>query len=355
MAIVHYASDTSLDPIRGTTIGIIGYGSQGHAHALNLRDSGLDVVVGLRPESPSRAAAIAEGLAVDTVANAARRSGIVMILLPDPAQPRVFASEIAANLDPGDLLLFAHGFNVHFGAMVPPPGIDVGLVAPKAPGHRVREVFVAGEGTPGLMAIAQDATGTAHSRILAYAHGIGCTRAGVLETTFAEETVTDLFGEQAVLCGGMTALVRGGFETLVDAGYQPEVAYFECLHELKLIVDLMYRGGLEAMWTSVSDTAEHGGYEGGDRLVTDATRLEMQNMLEDIQCGDYARRWVAEYEAGSPELHRRRDAEGKHPIEAVGRKLRGMISFLGGGEAAATRPAPVDAVDEAPVAVGSPS
>jgi ketol-acid reductoisomerase len=282
------------------------------------------------------------------VAGAAARAGAVIMLLPDPAQPAVFEREVAPHLAPGDLLLFAHGFNVHFGSIACPPGIDVALVAPKAPGHRVREVFVEGEGVPGLVAVAQDATGSAKERALAYAHAIGCTRAGVIETTFAEETETDLFGEQAVLCGGVTALVRSGFETLVEAGYQPEIAYFECLHELKLIVDLVYRGGLAEMWHSVSDTAEHGGYEGGDRLVTEETRQEMRQMLADIRGGDYARRWIEEHRAGARVLLRRRDAEQRHPIEVVGRRLRGMMSFLGA--------APARAADaEASQSTGSPS
>ncbi len=333
MTTIYYENDSSLQPLRGVRIAVLGYGSQGRAHALNLRDSGLDVIVGLRRESHRWRAAETDGLTVATLAQATQQASVVAMLLPDPSQPEVFETEVAPNLQVGDLLLFAHGFNLHFGAITPPPGIDVGLVAPKSPGHRVREVFERGEGTPGLLAIAQDTTTTARERTLAYAHGIGCTRAGVLETTFAEETETDLFGEQAVLCGGVTALVRSGFDTLVEAGYQPEVAYFECLHELKLIVDLLYRGGLQEMWNSVSDTAEHGGYEGGDRLVTAETRQEMRRMLRDIQEGRYAAGWVREYQDGSPELLRRRAQEEAHPIERVGRGLRSMMRFLHSADA----------------------
>ena len=342
MANIHYETDRSLEPLESATVAVLGYGSQGRAHALNLRDSGVAVVVGLREESARRDQAIADGVQVASVAEATRRASVVALLLPDPAQPAVFDREVAPHLERGDLLLFAHGFNIHFGGIDSPAGVDVGLVAPKAPGHRVRETFEAGAGTPGLLAVAQDATGRAHERILAYAHGIGCTRAGVIETTFGEETETDLFGEQAVLCGGVSALVRSGFEVLVEAGYQPEIAYFECLHELKLIVDLMYRGGLGAMWHSVSDTAEHGGYEGGDRIVTDETRREMRAILGDIQRGDYARRWVAEYQDGARGLRRRRDGEQEHPIETVGRQLRSMMPFLepttGRGEASQGAP-----------------
>jgi ketol-acid reductoisomerase len=282
-----------------------------------------------------------------SVADAARRADVVSILVPDPTQPSVFEHEIAPHLVAGNAIVFAHGFNVHFGQIEPPAGIDVYLVAPKAPGHRVREVFDQGGGVPALIAVAQDATGEASARALAYAHGLGSTRAGVLETTFAEETETDLFGEQAVLCGGVTALVRSGFEVLVEAGYQPEIAYFECLHELKLIVDLMYRGGLSTMWHSVSDTAEHGGYEGGDRLVTPAVKQEMQAMLEDIRNGEYAKRWMAEHADGSRNLLSRRADEQNHAVEKVGRELRAMMNFLDAKDTrvqANTAPAPETAV-----------
>lgn len=328
MTKLFYQEHANPAQLRGRRVAIIGYGSQGHAHALNLHDSGVDVVVGLRPESGSREAARAAGLSVASPAEAARASQIVMLLAPDTEQAKLYTEDIAPNLEAGDTLMFAHGFNVRFGQIDPPPKIDVSMVAPKAPGHRVRELYQEGAGTPALLAVAQDASGEAHATALAYADAIGCTRAGVLETTFAEETETDLFGEQAVLCGGVSALVRAGFETLVDAGYQPEVAYFECLHELKLIVDLMYRGGLGAMWHSVSDTAEHGGYHGGERLVGPEVRAEMQRMLEDIRSGRYANLWIAESAAGRPQFTARRGAEHSHPIEAVGHELRAMMGFL---------------------------
>ncbi len=328
MARIHYVNNASLASLADSTVAIIGYGSQGHAHALNLRDSGVDVVVGARPGGDSAGRAAQDGFEVVLVADAARRADVVSILVPDPTQPSVFENEIAPHLEAGNAVVFAHGFNVHFGQIEPPAGIDVYLVAPKAPGHRVREVFEQGGGVPALIAVAQDATGHASERALAYAHGLGSTRAGVLETTFAEETETDLFGEQAILCGGVTALVRSGFETLVEAGYQPEIAYFECLHELKLIVDLMYRGGLSTMWHSVSDTAEHGGYEGGDRIVTPEVKATMRAMLEDIRNGEYAKRWMGEYADGSSNLLSRRASEQDHAIENVGRQLRAMMNFL---------------------------
>jgi ketol-acid reductoisomerase len=309
-------------------VAVIGYGSQGHAHALNLRDSGVEVAVGLPASSRSRAKVEAEGLAVDEVAKAAERADIVMILTPDTGQARLYREAIAPHMKPGKTLMFAHGFNIRFGTITPPAGVDVSMVAPKAPGHRVREVFKEGQGTPGLLAVHADATGKAKATALAYAKGIGCTRAGVIETTFAEETETDLFGEQAVLCGGASALVKAGFETLVNAGYQPEIAYFECLHELKLIVDLMYRGGLNYMRYSVSDTAEHGDYTGGPRLVTDETKKEMQRMLEEIKSGTYAKKWIAENEAGRPWFEATRKAERDHLIEKVGARLRAMMPFL---------------------------
>jgi ketol-acid reductoisomerase len=314
--------------LKGRRVGVIGYGSQGHAHALNLRDSGVDVMVGLPASSRSRSRAEAEGLAVDEVANVARRADVIMILTPDTGQAALYREAIAPHMEAGRTLMFAHGFNIRFGTIAPPAGVDVSMVAPKAPGHRVREVFREGQGTPGLLAVHADASGKAKATALAYAKGIGCTRAGVIETTFAEETETDLFGEQAVLCGGASALVKAGFETLVAAGYQPEIAYFECLHELKLIVDLMYRGGLNYMRYSVSDTAEHGDYTGGPRLVTEETKREMRRMLEEIKSGAYARKWIAENEAGRPWFEATRRAEREHPIEKVGERLRAMMPFL---------------------------
>jgi ketol-acid reductoisomerase len=328
MTRIYYDEDADLEVLSGRRVAVIGYGSQGHAHALNLRDSGVDVVVGLPEGSRSRQRACAEGLVVCGVAEAVDRADVVMVLAPDTVQPRIYRDEIAPALAPGKTLMFAHGFNIRFGTIDPPAGVDVAMVAPKAPGHRVREVFKEGQGTPALLAVHSNATGRARATALAYAKGIGCTRAGVIETTFAEETETDLFGEQAVLCGGVSALVKAGFETLVEAGYQPEIAYFECLHELKLIVDLMYRGGLTYMRHSISDTAEHGDYTGGPRLVTDGTRREMVRMLGEIRSGEYARRWIAENEAGRPDFNERRLRERDHPIERVGERLRAMMPFL---------------------------
>ena len=328
MAKIYYDSDADLKDLAGKTVAIIGYGSQGHAHALNLKDSGVSVVVGLPAGSRSKAKAEAEGLTVLTPSEAAKRADIVMVLTPDTGQAKLFREDLAPNLTPGKTLMFAHGFNIRFGTIEAPKGGDVSMIAPKAPGHRVREVFKEGQGTPGLLAVHQDATGKAKRTALAYAKGIGCTRAGVIETTFAEETETDLFGEQAVLCGGVSALVKAAFETLVKAGYQPEIAYFECMHELKLIVDLMYRGGLNYMRYSVSDTAEHGDYTGGARLVTEETKKEMARMLEDIQTGKYAKGWIDENEAGRPWFNAQRKAERVHVIEQVGSRLRAMMPFL---------------------------
>jgi ketol-acid reductoisomerase len=328
MAKIYYDSDADLKELAGKTVAIIGYGSQGHAHALNLKDSGVSVVVGLPVGSRSRAKAEAEGLTVLTPAEAAKRADIVMVLTPDTGQAKLFREDLAPNLTPGKTLMFAHGFNIRFGTIEAPKGVDVSMIAPKAPGHRVREVFKEGQGTPGLLAVHADASGKAKRTALAYAKGIGCTRAGVIETTFAEETETDLFGEQAVLCGGVSALVKAAFETLVNAGYQPEIAYFECMHELKLIVDLMYRGGLNYMRYSVSDTAEHGDYTGGPRLVTEETKKEMVRMLDDIRTGKYAKGWVDENEAGRPWFNAQRKAERGHVIEEVGAKLRAMMPFL---------------------------
>ena len=328
MARIYYDNDADLALIKGKTVAIIGYGSQGHAHALNLRESGVRVLVGLPEKSASRGRALAEGLEVRSVADAAAAADVVMMLAPDTAQPKIYAESVAPSLAPGKTLMFAHGFNIRFGTITPPTTVDVSLIAPKAPGHRVREVFREGGGTPCLLAVHQDPSGRAKAQALAYAKGIGGTRAGVIETTFAEETETDLFGEQAVLCGGASALVKAGFDTLVAAGYQPEIAYFECLHELKLIVDLMYQGGLNYMRHSVSDTAEHGDYTGGPRLVTDATRAEMARMLAEIRDGTYAKGWIAENERGRPWFEARRKEEREHPIEQVGRRLRDMMPFL---------------------------
>ena len=328
MATIYYDDSADLSLIQGKNVAIFGYGSQGHAHALNLKDSGVSVRVALADGSRSRAKAEADGLTVTSGAEAAAWADVVMVLAPDTKQPAIYAESIAPNLQPGNMLMFAHGFNIRYKTIAPPADIDVTLIAPKAPGHRVREVFLEGGGTPALIAVAQDATGGARNLAMSYAKGLGVTRAGVIETTFAEETETDLFGEQTVLCGGVSALVKAGFETLVEAGYQPEIAYFECMHELKLIVDLIYRGGLNYMRYSVSDTAEHGDYTGGPRVVTDDTREAMRGILKDIQSGDYAEKWIAEDKAGRPWFMAQRKAEQEHQIETVGRELRGMMPFL---------------------------
>src|SRR5215510_1281253 len=328
MATMYYDKDADLSLIRERKVGIIGYGSQGHAHALNLKDSGVSVRVGLPATSRSRAKAQAAGLTVGDVGDVAKWADVVMILIPDHVQGKIYRESIEPNLQPGNMLMFAHGFNIRFGAITPRADLDVAMVAPKSPGHRVRELYVEGAGTPALFAIHQDATGTARALTLSYAKGIGVTRAGVIETTFAEETETDLFGEQAVLCGGVSALIKAGFETLVDAGYQPEIAYFECCHELKLIVDLIYQGGLNYMRYSVSDTAEHGDYTGGPKIVTDETRKAMRQMLDDIQSGRYAAGWIAENEAGRPWFNQVRGAEQNQLIEQVGARLRTLMPFL---------------------------
>jgi ketol-acid reductoisomerase len=325
---MYYDTDADLSIVRAKKVAVIGFGSQGHAHALNMADNGVAVRVGLRAGSRSAAAARAAGVSIASVTDAAAWADVIMLLAPDTEQPAVYASDIAPHLAPGKAIFFAHGFNIHFRTITPPSSVDVAMVAPKAPGHRVREVFVEGAGTPALVAVHQDATGGATALALSYAKAIGATRAGVIETTFAEETETDLFGEQAVLCGGVSALVKAGFDTLVEAGYQPEVAYFECLHELKLIVDLMYRGGLNYMRYSVSDTAEHGDYTGGPRIVTDSTRAEMRQMLAEIRNGTYARSWIAENAAGRPAFSATRLEEQEHPIERVGARLRAMMPFL---------------------------
>ena len=328
MATIYYDDSADLSLIQGKNVAIVGYGSQGHAHALNLKDSGVSVRVAQADGSRSRAKAEADGLTVTSGAEAAAWADVVMVLAPDTKQRAIYDESIAPNLQPGNMLMFAHGFNIRYKTIAPPADIDVTLIAPKAPGHRVREVFLEGGGTPALIAVAQDATGGARNLAMSYAKGLGVTRAGVIETTFAEETETDLFGEQTVLCGGVSALIKAGFETLVEAGYQPEIAYFECMHELKLIVDLIYRGGLNYMRYSVSDTAEHGDYTGGPRVVTDDTREAMRGILKDIQSGDYAEKWIAEDKAGRPWFMAQRKAEQEHQIETVGRELRGMMPFL---------------------------
>ncbi len=323
-----YEKDGSLAPLQGKTIAIIGYGSQGHAHALNLRDSGLNVVVGLYPGSKSRQKAEAAGLEVLSVADAAKAADVVMILLPDHVQGEVYRKDIAPHMSKGKTLMFAHGFNVHFGEIKPPAGVDVSMIAPKAPGHRVRELFTEGVGVPALVAIAQDASGHALQNALAYAFALGCLKAGVIETTFKEETESDLFGEQAVLCGGVSELIRAGFETLIEGGYAPEIAYFECLHELKLIVDLIYEGGLGYMRYSVSDTAEYGDYTRGPRIINDETRAEMKKILREIQSGDFARTWLEENRTGRKKFLAMRDAAKDQPVERVGAELRSMMTFL---------------------------
>jgi ketol-acid reductoisomerase len=323
-----YEKDGNIDLLKGKKIAIIGYGSQGHAHALNLRDSGLDVVVGLPADSKSRAKATAAGLTVLTPAEAAKAAAVMMVLVPDHIQADLYAADIAPNLRAGKTLMFAHGFNIHFGFIKPPADVDVSMIAPKAPGHRVREVFVEGSGVPALVAIQQDASGKALENALAYAAALGCLRAGVIETTFREETESDLFGEQAVLCGGAAELIRAGFETLVEAGYAPEIAYFECLHELKLIVDLIYEGGLGYMRFSVSDTAEYGDYTRGPRIINAETRKEMKKILSEIQAGDFARQWIAENKAGRGKFLAMRAEQADQPVENVGRELRKMMTFL---------------------------
>jgi len=323
-----YDKDADLSKLDGRTVAILGYGSQGHAHALNLKDSGVDVVVGLRPDSASVAEAEAEGLEVLPIADAASRGDLVMILLPDEKQAEIWESDISDGIAPGNLLLFAHGFSIHFDQIDPGPGVDVGMVAPKGPGHLVRRQFKEGNGVPGLVAIHQDGSGTARDFVLAYARGIGCTRAGVIETTFKDETETDLFGEQAVLCGGVTELVRAGYETLVGAGYDPRLAYFECLHELKLIVDLMYEKGITGMRYSISNTAEYGDLTRGKRVIGEPTRDAMKEILAEIQSGEFAREWIAENKAGQENFKRMREEESHHQVEEEGRELRSMMDWI---------------------------
>ncbi len=328
MANIYYDKDADLSLLDGKKIAVLGYGSQGHAHSLNLRDSGADVRVGLYEGSKSWAKAESDGLKVMETVAACAEADVIMVLVPDTMQAAIYKESIEPNLTEGKTLMFGHGFNIRFGQIVPPKNVDVSMIAPKAPGHRVREVYVEGVGTPALLAVEQDASGQAKAFALAYAKGLGCTRAGVLETTFAEETETDLFGEQAVLCGGVAALVEAGFNTLVEAGYQPEIAYFECLHELKLIVDLFYQGGLSYMRYSVSDTAEHGDYTGGPKIITDETRQAMKQMLQDIRSGSYAEEWIDENVNGRPWFEQRRKEARSSQIEQVGKDLRRMMPWL---------------------------
>ncbi len=332
MATMYYDDDADLGLLRGHTIAVIGFGSQGHAHSQNLRDSGLEVIVAEAPGSAAWQRAAAAGFEVLTAAEAAAKAQVIMLVVPDQTQKLVYDSSIKDSLDEGDMLMFAHGFNIHFGQIVPPPFVDVTMVAPKGPGHLVRRVYTEGGGVPSLVAVHQDHTGQARAKALAYAKGIGATRAGVIETSFPEETETDLFGEQAVLCGGCSELIRAGFETLVAAGYQPEIAYFECLHELKLIVDLIYEHGISGMRYSISDTAEYGDVTRGRRIITEETRAEMRRILGEIQRGEFAREWILENQAGRP-VHNaltRRDAESQ--IEVVGKALRSMMSWIGAGK-----------------------
>jgi ketol-acid reductoisomerase len=325
---IFYDKDADLSKLEGKTVAILGYGSQGHAHALNLKDSGIDVVVGLRPDSASRAKAEEAGIEVLDIAEAASRGDVVMVLLPDEKQAEVWDSEISDGIAAGNLLLFAHGFSIHFEQILPPPGVDVGMIAPKGPGHLVRRQYEEGHGVPCLMAVHQDATGNAHDLVLAYAAAIGGGRAAIIETTMKDECETDLFGEQAVLCGGASELVRAGFETLVDAGYDPRLAYFECLHELKLIADLMYEKGIKGMRYSISNTAEYGDMTRGNRVVTEESRAAMRKILEEIQSGEFAREWIAENRAGGENLARMREEGAAHPTEEVGKELRDMMPWI---------------------------
>ena len=324
---VYYDQDADLNILKDKTIAVIGYGSQGHAHAQNMRDSGLNVIVAERP-GPNYELAKEHGFTPLTAAEAAAKGDLIMILVPDQFQGQVYAQEIAPNLKAGNMLLFAHGFSIHFNQIVPPADVDVAMIAPKGPGHLVRRVFEEGAGVPCLVAVQQDPSGQAKAKALAYAKGVGGTRSGVIETTFLEETETDLFGEQTVLCGGLNQLIQAGYETLVEAGYQPEIAYFECLHEVKLIVDLIYEGGMAKMYYSISDTAEYGAYSRGDRLITEETKKEMKKILTEIQDGSFAKEWVLESKAGAPHFKAMRRRAAQHPIEEVGTRLRGMMPWL---------------------------
>ncbi len=332
-AIIHYDEDADLSLLQGRKVAVLGYGSQGHAHALNLLESGVDVRVGLREGSSSREKAEAAGLAVLTTAQACEEADVIMVLLPDTEQKKVYEADIAPHLKAGDSIAFAHGFNIHFKQIAPPEDVDVWMIAPKGPGHLVRRTYEEGGGVPALVAVDHDATGSAKVIALAYAKGIGATRAGVLETTFREETETDLFGEQVVLCGGLVELIKASFDTLVEAGYQPESAYFECLHEVKLIVDLVYEGGIENMHYSISDTAEYGDMTRGPRIITDETRAEMRKILDEIQSGKFAEEWIAENENGRPNFTRLREESMSHPVERVGKQLRSMMPWIGAGKA----------------------
>ena len=328
MAKMFYEKDTNLGLLKGKKVAVIGFGSQGHAHALNLHESGVDVVVGLYEGSKSWDKVKEAGLEVATTAEAAKKADIIMILVPDEKQAKLYREEIAPYLEEGNALVFAHGFNIHFKQIVPPSNVDVFMIAPKGPGHMVRRTYTEGSGVPCLIAVEQDYSGKAKDLALAYANGIGGARAGVLETTFKDETETDLFGEQAVLCGGITALIKAGFETLVEAGYAPENAYFECIHEMKLIVDLMYQGGMAAMRYSISDTAEYGDYVTGSRIITDETKKEMKQVLTEIQNGTFAKKWLLENQVGRPTFNAMRRMEAEHPIEKVGKELREMMSWI---------------------------
>jgi ketol-acid reductoisomerase len=325
---MYYDDDADLSLLNGKTVAILGYGSQGHAHALNLKDSGVDVIVGLRPDSASVEQARAAGLEVTDIADAASRGDIVMVLLPDEKHGEVWNESIRDGIAPGNLLMFGHGFSVHYGEIEPPAEVDVALAAPKGPGHLVRRQFQEGSGVPGLIAVQQDATGNAKALALAYAKGIGCTRGGVIETTFKDETETDLFGEQAVLCGGVSELVRAGYETLTDAGYDPQLAYFECLHELKLIVDLMYEKGITGMRYSISNTAEYGDLTRGKRIISEQSRQAMKDVLTEIQDGTFAREWIAENRAGQENFQRMRKEEADHQVERVGKELRANMDWI---------------------------
>ena len=345
---VYYEADTDRARLRDRVFTVIGYGSQGHAHAQNLRDSGARVIVGLRPGGASWKQTTADGLDVRPVADAAKAGDVIMMIVPDQEQRAVYEAAVAPALGPGKTLMFAHGFNIHFGEIVPPAGVDVSMIAPKSPGHLVRSEYQAGRGVPGLVAIHQDASGNALQNALAYATGIGCSRAGVIATTFAEETETDLFGEQAVLCGGVTALIQAGFETLTEAGYSPEMAYFECLHELKLIVDLIYRGGLGFMRHSISNTAEYGDLTRGGRVISPAVREEMKQLLADIRNGVFAKEWIAECRAGAPRFNELREAAANSQIEQVGAKLRAMMPWTEEGKRAKQKPAASKQPDREP-------